>query len=299
MRRDVTYYSRIIIIAVTFIFCFPVFSQKKQDPLLKSALDAYSSQKWKSTATLLDLYLKDSTAYSENFKLAIISNLMINDTNGVGKAIGIINRTGISFDDVLKDVSREFIKQKMFDDYEIIIHKLINAYPSQKQYFYNNLIDYRKLLHQPCDVIRVINEAEESGIDPDLYIKTKAQNYILLDSLETASAIYDNILRKHPEDHDAILFFANYYFVKGKLVYEKVEKEYKEIDNPTTLDYADRRNKIGVLYREYFIKGIDWMEKAQEIKTNETIDKNLNFMYKIQKEYSSDESRKMPRKSKR
>ena len=285
-----------LILFTYIIFCILLFSQKKSDPLLKSAHDAYSSQKWKSTATLLDLYLKDSTVYSDNYKMAIISNLMTNDSDGVEKAISIITKTGTTFDTVLNDVAREFIKLKMFDDYEIVIHKLMHTYPQHKQYFYTNLINYRILLHQPKHVLRVIDEASQRGIDPTLYQKIKAENYILLDSLDMAGDIYHNILVENNNDLDAILFFANLYFVKGKLGFEKVEKEYLTIENPSNLDYAERRNKIGMIYREYFVKGIEWMERAQDLKTNETIEKNLNFMYDIQRKYSIDDTKRNFRK---
>ena len=221
---------------------------------------------------------------------------MTNDSDGVEKAISIITKTGTTFDTVLNDVAREFIKLKMFDDYEIVIHKLMHTYPQHKQYFYTNLINYRILLHQPKHVLRVIDEASQRGIDPTLYQKIKAENYILLDSLDMAGDIYHNILVENNNDLDAILFFANLYFVKGKLGFEKVEKEYLTIENPSNLDYAERRNKIGMIYREYFVKGIEWMERAQDLKTNETIEKNLNFMYDIQRKYSIDDTKRNFRK---
>ena len=100
--------------------------------------------------------------------------------------------------------------------------------------------------------------------------------------------IYDSIYIENHNDKDAVIFFANYYYAKGRVKYDKVLREHNQITSPTNLDYADKRNKIGKIYRENFVRGIDWMEKAKNIAPNETIEKNLKFMYEIREKYSTD-----------
>ena len=181
MKANRIYILRLFFLMVTFSFCFNMHAQKKIDPLLKSATDAYYSQKWKSAATLLDLYLRDSVNYSDAYKMAIIANFMGNDQESLNKGLNIIEKTQIPLGDILKSISSEMIRLRMFDDYEIIVHKLINKMPEQKLFLFNNLLSFRTLLHQPQDILRIIDEAVIYDIDPNAYIKKKADTYILLE----------------------------------------------------------------------------------------------------------------------
>ena len=288
MSRLKDFMLKILLLIISFSFAGVSYSQKKIDPLLKSANDAFYSQKWKSAATLLDLYLKDSVNFSEPYKKAIIANLMVSDADATDRGIALIDKQEKPLKDVLKSISEELIRLRMFDDYEIIIHKLINKMPTKKEFLYDNLISFRTLLHQPEDVIRIIEESDMYDIPASGYTKKKAYTYILTDNIDKAYSIFDSIYINDRNDKDAIIFFSNYYYVKGKLEYDKIINEYEKIQTPTNLDYAEKRNKIGVVYRDYFVRAIEWMEKAKDISQNENIEKNLNFMYDVRAKYSTD-----------
>ena len=150
--RPVLFYffinERIVVRLILFtifsvVLLFSPVSLKSQvnDQLLRRANEAYETQKWKSAGTLFDLYLADSIVYSQSFKKAIISNLMAHDEMSIKKAAAMLDKYNDQTEAILKDLSKEFIRLKLLDEYEISVYRLINVRPESEKMLYNNLIN--------------------------------------------------------------------------------------------------------------------------------------------------------------
>lgn len=89
-----------------------------------------------------------------------------------------------------------------------------------------------------------------------------ARTDVLRGKEDEAIYTYEQVLNIQPNNLDANIYAANYYYLQGKLEKQKIEEDYKRIKSPTRMQYAHYRNELDRTFGEKYAKSRSYFQNV-------------------------------------
>lgn len=111
-----------------------------------------------------------------------------------------------------------------------------------------------------------------------------ARTDLLRGKEDEAIYTYEQILNIQPDNLDANIYAANYYYLQGKVEKQKIEEGYKRIKSPTRMQYAHYRNELDRTFGEKYVKARSYFQNVVKQFSSVGARKALAEIEKIEKE---------------
>ncbi|MEG1585662.1 MAG: hypothetical protein RR346_02175, partial [Bacteroidales bacterium] len=199
-----------VVMALSGSVCF---GQTTDGQLLQKAEEAFNAQRWKSAGTLYELLLKDSVTYTPYMAKALMANELDGDDVSVRRADELFMRNRFRMDSLLNDFSRMCIRMKHFDVFEESLERMRRVMPENADTLLYGMIKYRLFLREPQNAIRLAQLGMKESPSKNMqWWRLEASGWQMLGKSEKALPLYEQLLKKNPNDLDALLFEGNFYF---------------------------------------------------------------------------------------
>lgn len=150
-----------------------------------------------------------------------------------------------------------------------VAHKLAAYF--EKNYDYDKANVFYKECAQfaPADVNRLL---------------AVARTDVLRGKENEAIHTYEHILSMQPDNLDANIYAANYYYLQGEVEKQKIESDYKRIKSPTRMQYAHYRNELDRVFGDKYVKARVYFQSVMKQFSSVGARKALAEIAKVEKE---------------
>lgn len=186
------------------------------DKLNEKAERFVQFQEWNSANAMYLLMLEQKHNSTAVFSRAIVTSGLIHNEKAQIELLEQTQKQGLPLDSVFTGVSRFAYEIGESQEYERFLQLVKNRQSWLTRPINIRLLDYYAFRNDANNMVATGNELLAGTPDDTGYLSTVARGYMLLGDFENSVATYKRILEIVPQDYDALIALANYYYMVWK-----------------------------------------------------------------------------------
>lgn len=161
------------------------------------------------------------------------------------------------------------VEEELYEQAEGMLREVMSVDVESAEQFYWIYLGRQhamapKLAHELAAYFEKHSDYDKASVFYREYIQFNSEDTKVLLSLAKVDAFrgeeteavytYEKVLELQPDNLDANIYVANYYYLQAKLGRQQVEQDYKRIKSPTRMQYAHYRNELDRVFADKYVK---------------------------------------------
>lgn len=197
-----------LILAITALL--PAAAADNYQKLAERAQRSFQWKEWSSAAAMYELMLKQKPEDRDVYVHAIVASQMIPDTAATVDLVERAMAHDLGLGEVLSDVRTLDFSIGQGDRYGEFLLRLRSEMPWMSRALDNQLLGYATFRNDGPMMVHYARIMLAGLPDSAEYLSALARGYALQGMLDEAAATWQQLLKAHPDNYEALLWLGNY-----------------------------------------------------------------------------------------